>query len=202
MKKKLLTGIMIAIPVILIAIVIMFRAFVSPSNEEIIQSLKDTQCYKSKVEFTFINDRGEEKEDTELYFDKNRGCKIVFPDNTEKIFKDGKIISKNKSTNKEYTLDENLHDLHSIAILNELLSYPINQDSIKEGQEEWGEKIYLYFTIELFDNNKHVNTGKVYIDKENKVPIGVVIFNKEGKATVKIVYNQFEVLKKLDESLL
>lgn len=202
MRKKILTGIAIAIPILLIAIVIFMRSIVSPTNEEIIKGLRDESCYKTKIDFTFINSRGEEIENTTMYYDINKYGKIVFSQDREKMYKDNKIVVKDNIANTEYTLDETLDDLYSLAFLNKLLSFPINTDSIKEGQEEWGEQKYIYFTVEIFGAGNHVNTAKVYIDKDKQVPIGVVVYNKEGKATVKMIYKDFEKLDNLDEDLL
>lgn len=202
MKKKILTGIAIAVPIILIIVVILMRTLVSPSNEKIIEELRDANCYKTNVDYIFINSRGEETENTTVYYDKNTAGKIVFSADREKLYKDNKITVKDNIANKEYTLDETLDDLYSIVFLNKLLSYPISDDSIKEGQEEWGDKKYIYFTVEIFDKSSHINTAKVYIDKDNEVPIGVIVYNKEGKASLKMIYKEFERMKKLDEDLL
>ena len=37
-----------------------------------------------------------------------------------------------------------------MAFINKILSYPLKSDSIKEGQEEWGDKIYIQVDTELF----------------------------------------------------
>lgn len=195
MKKKILMGIAIAIPIILITIVIAMRTLVSISNEDIIVEIRDLSGYKTKVDYTFINGRGEEVENTVLTYDSKDGGKIIFSKDREKIYKDGKVMVKDKIANKEYILDETLDDLYSIAFLDRILSYPINQESIKEGQEEWGEKKYIYFTVEIFGAGNHINTAKVYIDKDNKSPIGIIVYNKEGKATIKIIYSEFDNLK-------
>lgn len=202
MRKKILTGLMVLIPIILIGLVILFRSAVSPTNEEIITELKENTCYKTNVDYTFINARGEETINTTLYYDKEKGGKIEFGQDRVKVYKDGKVLVKDNIGNKEYELDKTLDDLHYIAFLNKLLSYPISNEGIKEGQEEWGDRIYIYFTVELFEQNNHVNTAKVFIDKEEGIPIGVIVYDKEGKPSIKIIYKNFETLKHIDDSLL
>ena len=83
-----------------------------------------------------------------------------------------------------------------------LLSYPIEEGSIKEGQEEWGEKIYIELNLELFLENDHLDKAKVFIDKKEKTPIGAIIYDKEGNDRLRIIYKNFEKLKEIDNDLL
>ena len=82
-----------------------------------------------------------------------------------------------------------------------LLSSPITSDEIKVGQEEWGDTEYIQIDCDLILSNDHLNTAKVFIDKNNKTPIGAIIFDKEGKERVRIVYTNFEEVKEIEEGL-
>ena len=43
--------------------------------------------------------------------------------------------------------------VHPLAFINNILAYPIKEGSISEGQEEWGDTIYIKADVELFLNN-------------------------------------------------
>lgn len=202
MKKKLLLILMVCIPFISIILVILFRATAEPTNEEIIKSLKEIKCYSTRVEYIIKNTRGEEREETTQYYSKDIGGRIDFGEDRSKIYKDNKVIVKDVISNKEYTMENDMDEIHSLAFLNKLLSYPIDENGIKEGQEEWGDTAYIEFTCEVFLKNDHLDKVKIFIDKQEKTPIGAIIYDKDGKDRIRIVYRDFEKLKQLDSGLL
>ncbi|GAA0823021.1 germination lipoprotein GerS-related protein [Clostridium tertium] len=202
MKKKLLLILMVCIPFISIILVILFRATAEPTNEEIIKSLKEIKCYSTRVEYIIKNTRGEEREETTQYYSKDIGGRIDFGEDRSKIYRDNKVIVKDGISNKEYTMENDMDEIHSLAFLNKLLSYPIDENGIKEGQEEWGDTAYIEFTCEVFLKNDHLDKVKIFIDKQEKTPIGAIIYDKDGKDRIRIVYRDFEKLKQLDSGLL
>lgn len=202
MKRKLLLGFLVSIPVILISIVIILRLTAQPTNEELIERLKGIKAYTTNVEFVIINSRDEERQETKQYYIKDTGGRIDFGEERTKIYKDDKILVKDNISNKEFYMKEEMDDLYSLSFLNNLLSYPIDSEGIKEGQEEWGDTEYIEFTSELFLNNYNLNKAKVFIDKNEGVPIGVIIFDRNNNDRVRIVYRNFEKLKQLDQEIL
>lgn len=202
MKKKLLITLVLCIPFISIILAIIFRLTAVPTNEEVISELKNIACYKTDVDYITKNSRGEERETTTQYYSEGKGARIDFGQDRVKFYKDGNITVKDNISNKEYTVDEELDVMHSLAFMKTLLSYPIEEGSIKEGQEEWGEKIYIELNLELFLENDYLNKAKVFIDKKEKTPIGVIVYDKEGNDKLRIIYKNFEKLKEIDNDLL
>lgn len=202
MKKKVLITLLLCIPFISIILVIMFRLTVVPTNEEVVSQLKEITCYKTNVEYITNNSRGEEKEETTQYYSEDKGARIDFGIDRIKFYKDGNIRVEDNISNKEYNVEADLDKLHSLAFMKNLLSYPIEEGSIKEGQEEWGEKKYIELTLELFLENDHLDKAKVFIDKKEKTPIGAIIYDKEGNDRLRIIYKNFEKLKEIDNDLL
>lgn len=202
MKKRIIISLILIIPFISILLVVIFRGMFMPSNEDIIRELKNIKCYETKVEYIIKNNKGEEREETLQYYSKNEGVRVEFKDNKVKIYKaDGIHINDNKN-NSEYLIENDMDILHSMAFMNKILSYPLKSDSIKEGQEEWGEKIYIQVDTELFLNNEHFNTARIFIDKKTKTPIGIIVYDKNGNNSIRIIYEDFKVVKEIDEDLL
>ena len=202
MKKKLLLMFLVAIPIILITLVIVLRMTAEPNNDEIIKSLKEIKAYKTEIEFVIKNSRDEERQEAIQYYKKDVGGKIEFGEDRSKIYKDGMILVKDNISNKEYSINDSINDLYSLSFLNKLLSYPINNKGIQDGQEEWGETEYIVFTSELFLKNDNLDKVKIFIDKQKKIPIGAIIYDKKDNDRVRIVYRNFEKLKEIDEELL
>ena len=201
MKKKIIITLLLIVPFISIFLVVIFRGVLSPNNEEIIRDLKNIKCYETKVEYIVKNSKGEEREDTVQYYSKDEGVRVEFDDNKIKLYKSDGIHVKDNSSTGEYVIESDMDILHSMAFMNKILSYPLKSNSIKEGQEEWGDKIYMQVDTELFLNNEHFNSARIFINKKTKVPIGIIIYDKDGNDSVRIIYEDFKIVKEIDENL-
>lgn len=202
LKRKVILGIIISIPIIFVLIVGGLKLFVSPTNEEIIEKVKNIKNYKSSVEFIITNDREELKEQTLLQYSKEKGSRIDFGDDRVKTYINGEINVKDKISGAEYKQDAELDIVHSLAIIDKILSYDIDSSSIIENQEEWGNTKYIEAEIKLPLDIKHLSKAKIFIDKDRKEPIGTIIYNKDGKEKVRIIYKDFEKMKEISEDLL
>ena len=201
MKKKIIITLLLIIPFISIFLVVIFRGIISPNNEEIIRELKNIKCYETKVEYIVKNSKGEEREDTVQYYSEDKGVRVEFKDDKIKLYKEDGIHVKDNSSTGEYVIESDMDILHSMAFMNKILSYPLKSDSIKEGQEEWGDTIYIQVDTELFLNNEHFNSARIFINKKTKTPIGIVIYDKDGNDSVRIIYEDFKIVKEIDENL-
>ena len=201
MKKKIIITLLLIIPFISIFLVVIFRGIISPNNEEIIRELKNIKCYETKVEYIVKNSKGEEREDTVQYYSRDKGVRVEFKDDKIKLYKEDGIHVKDNSSTGEYVIESDMDILHSMAFMNKILSYPLKSDSIKEGQEEWGDTIYIQVDTELFLNNEHFNSARIFINKKTKTPIGIVIYDKDGNDSVRIIYEDFKIVKEIDENL-
>lgn len=202
MKKKIVIALLLCIPFISILLVVIFRGVLMPTNEEIIKNLKQIKCYETEVQYIIKNSRGQEEEDTVQYYSKDNGVRVEFGEVCIKIYKKDGIKVIDNVGNNQYGIDSSMDIVHSLAFMNKILSFPVKGETVKEGQEEWGDKIYIQADIELFLDNKYLNTARIFIDKKEKTPIGIIIYDKDGTDTVRIIYKDFKEVKQIDESLL
>lgn len=201
MRKKIIITLLLIIPFISIVLVVIFRGVFSPNNEEIIRELKNIKCYETKVEYIVKNSKGEEREETTQYYSKDDGVRIEFADEKVKLYKSDGIHVKDNSSTGEYIVDNEMDILHSMAFMNKILSYPLKSESVKEGQEEWGDKIYIQVDTELFLNNEHFNSARIFINKKTKTPIGIIVYDKDGNDSMRIIYEDFKILKEVEKEL-
>lgn len=202
MKKKIIIAVLLCIPFISILLVIVFRGIVLPTNEEIIKSLKEIKCYETKVEYIVKNSRGEEREETIQYYSKDKGVRVEFGEDIVKTYKDDGIHVIDNISNGDYVIDKSLDILHPLAFMNKLLSFPVKSDSLKQGQEEWGDTVYIQLDLELFLENEHLNIARLFVDKKEKTPIGIIVYDKNGEDTLRIIFKEFKKVKQIDDSLL
>lgn len=196
-EKKVILLLLLLIPFISIIVIIGFRHNYMPTNEEILDFVRNSKAYTSKVEYTIKNSKGEYKEDTSIYYCRDVGMRIEFGQDRVKIYKDGYISMQDKGD--EYELEKDFDSLYPLAFVNNILTGKIEE--INEGSEEWGDTKYLEVNINLSNINNHMTSAKVYINKDDKKPILTRIYDQDGKSRVDIVYKEFNYLKEIDKNL-
>ena len=195
MKKKIIIAVLLLIPFISILLVVVFRGIILPTNEEIIKSLKNIKYYEANVEYIIKNSMGEEREDTKQYYSKDKGVRVEFGDDIVKIYKNDGIRVIDNISKSDYVIDKGLDVLHPLAFMNKILSFPVKTDSLKQDQEEWGDTVYIQLDLELFLDNEHLNVARLFVDKKNKTPIGIIVYNNNGEDTLRIVFKDFKKVK-------
>lgn len=197
MKKRFFIASLIIIPFISIFLIVTFRAKLYPTNEEIINGLKGIKYYKADIEYIIKNSHGEYKEDATIFFGSDMGMRIEFEGNRAKVYKDDSI--KVIKDEKQYQINSSFDYVYPLPFMSYILENNINE--IYTGTEEWGDKEYLEVVIKLSDTNRHISYGKLYIDKEEREPIGIKIYDIEDNESIIIRYNNFTYLKNIDEKL-
>lgn len=197
--KKLGVATLILVPIIVLLVVVLFRYFYIPNNEEILEKMKNFNGYKTKVEYTIINSQGKYEEDTTQYYSKDYGTRVEFGEERVKLYKEGVVNIKENSSNDEYEMKSDFDSFYTLAFLNNILKN--NYTSIKDGQEEWGDVKYLEIDFNIDSKNKHISSGKLYVDKSKFSPIVLKIYDSNGEEKAIIRYDDFEELKEVDKSL-
>ena len=195
--KYIVISTLLLVPFISIFLIIQFRHIFMPTNDEIIEYVMKSEGYRSDAEYTIINSKGKFEEEVTMYYKKNYGFRVEFPEERVKIYKDGYIsIVEN---DYEYELNEGFDTLYPLGFVSNILKNEITE--VNEGTEEWGDIKYLEICINLSIKNKHLCKAKVYINKEDKSPIVTKIYDSDGEESVIIVYDDFNYLDNIDKSL-
>lgn len=188
LKSKLKIVALILIPFISIMLVIMFRHTFMPKAENIVESVKNLKSYNSIVEYTIKNSRGEYTNKAHINYCKDE-MKIDFGEDLTKIYKDDKIIMKYNKKGEVYEVGRDMDIVYPMAFLSEIFKSPIT--SISEGQEEWGDLKYIKIELNLEDMNKHLDRATLYINKKDKTPILIKMFDDKSNQRVNIEYREF-----------
>jgi len=200
-NKRLIIGTLVSIPILVILTVILGRYLITPSNEYIINELKNTKCYSSKVEYTFKNSKSEFRENTMQYYSFDRGARIEFKDGYDrvKVYK-GSEIKVDGSEDEQYILNKDIDIIYPLAFVENILS---NQQcsEIKEVKAEWSQDIFLQVDIEYKSNNKYLYKAEFYIDKKKQIPVLLKILDESNKERVIITYKDFIKEKNLNDNL-
>lgn len=200
-NKKLVLGILIFTPIFIIILVILFRNSINPSNESIINDLKNTKFYSSKVNYIFKNSKSQFEENTIQYYSFDKGSRIEFKDGYErvKVYKGGEIkVEENRD--REYSLNKDIDIIYPLSFIENILSNSENTN-IKEVKTEWSDSIYLQVDITYNSNNKHLNKAEFFVDKNKGVPVLLKILDDENNERIIITYKDFKKEKSLSDDL-
>ncbi len=202
-KFKGLLWVWILIPICIVAFIIISRKAVIPSNEDIVKYLQTTKEYSSDVEYTFINSKGEYKENTIQYYNKDDGMRVEFKDEDGRVkIYTGSDILMIKKEGQDYTIDKNIDEIYPLAFIENILC---REDYICSHLEvikpEWSDNEYIKMTIDYPKGNRHIDKGEFYIDKKNKCPVLLRIFDDNDKERIIISYKNFKTDKHSDEKI-
>ena len=200
-NKTLIIGTLVSIPIFLILLIVLCRHVITPSNVDIINELKNTKCYSSKVEYVFKNSKSQFEESTLQYYSFDRGARIEFKDGYEgvKVYKGGEIKVEGNQ-DEEYILDKDIDIIYPLAFIENVLSNP-QIGEIKEVKAEWGQGVYLQVDMKYNSKNKHLNKAEFYVDKNTRVPVLLRILDDSNKERVIITYKDFKKEKSLNNNL-
>ena len=200
-NKTLIIGTVVFVPIFIIILIVVCRNVITPSNQEIINELKNTKCYSSKVEYVFKNSKSQFEESTMQYYSFDKGSRIEFKDGYKgvKVYK-GEEIKVEGNQDEEYILDKDIDIIYPLAFIENVLSNPQSCE-IKEVKAEWGQGVYLQVDMKYIGKNKHLNKAEFYVDKDKKIPILLKILDDSNKERVIITYKDFKKEKVLNDNL-
>lgn len=199
--KKLFIGILIIIPIVIILLVILFRNVVTPSNEDIINNLKNMKFYSSRVNYIFKNSKSQFEEDTIQYYSFDKGSRIEFQDGNGRVkVYSGEEIKVEESREGEYILNKNIDTIYPLAFVRNVL-WTSEDIQIKEVKNEWGDSVYLKVDIKYNVKNKYLNKAEFFVDKNKGVPVLLKILDDENNERILITYKDFKKEKNLSDDL-
>ena len=195
MKKRKWLFLLLIIPLISIIIIITFRYEYIPSSDEIIEEIKTTKGYKAKVNYLFINQKSKYSENAVVYYSEGSCNKIQFENGIEEKYIDEDIEMKGEQ--KLYKINKELYDTYSLAFVEKIMKNKVL--NISEDSEEWGEIEYINIEMLLKGINENINKANLYIDKKNKVPIMIRVFDRNNKLRIVIKFEEFQYLDNIEK---
>ena len=188
-KRNILITLLMIIPFISIILAILFRHAVAPTNEEIIEHVKNMKKYDTIAEYTISNNRATYNEKTKILFFDDHGFRIDFGEELTKLYYEDKIVMAYNKKNEKYEVKRDLDSLYPLGVMSEIFKNPVLE--VSEGQQEWGDLQYLKVDFDLITNNNHLDKATLYIDKSKKQPLLIKIYDNKGSERVKIEYREF-----------
>lgn len=153
-----------------------------------LESLKDMSSYTSKIDIAMKNNREEILYSGEQKYKRYQGSKLELQKNTY-FFKNDKIYVKD---NKGKVYEEKSQDgMYKLCFIEQYLQYLYLQQYSKEKNIDYEGKSCEVFTFELPMNNSNLQKASVVLDKKEKIPMMIKVFNRKGEETIIIKYKEF-----------
>lgn len=200
-KSNLPKILLFMIPIIIIAVIIISRKAVTPSDSDIVNNLKNIENYSCNVEYTFKNSRSEYKEMTKQFYSKKYGSRIEFDDLYKRIkVYNGTEIKLTDINQDNLKIDADMDCVYPLSFMNNF--FVNDQESeITEIQPEWADKTYIEVNVNYNSKNSYLYVAKLYIDKNTKSPAMLIITDEIGNERIIIKYTNFKIEKELDSDL-
>lgn len=201
LKKIIIIAALILIPVCILFLAVIGRKAVTPTNEEIIQQLYNTDNYSCKANYTFRNTKGEFIEGTTQYYSTDGGIRIEFDDENGrvKVYK-GSEITMHESNGQDYVIDSVIDDVYPLATVKNILDNRTS-DEPELVTPDWSENQYLKINIDYKSTNKHIDKAEFYVDVKEKKPVVLKIFDDQGQERINVVYSEYQASKEYREEL-
>eukprot|EP00831_Metopus_contortus_P008273 TRINITY_DN1317_c0_g1_i5.p4 TRINITY_DN1317_c0_g1~~TRINITY_DN1317_c0_g1_i5.p4 ORF type:complete len:223 (+),score=44.50 TRINITY_DN1317_c0_g1_i5:1534-2202(+) len=186
-NKKIIRNIILGIiPIIIIIGIIIGRKIITPSNDDIVNKLKNIKVYSCDVEYVFKNRREEFTEKTKQYYRFDKGSRIEFQDYYKRVKVYNGSDIKVQENNDKYSMGKNIDIIYPLAFIENIFSNEI-RTPIHEIKEEWGEGEYILVNIKYNMQNKYLCKGEFYIDKKKRKPVLLKILDVNNEERVLIL---------------
>ena len=199
-NKKLLFILIIIIIIIFLSIFISKNVIKKQKNgnnmnsQEIVDNILNLKSYKSKINVQVNSNKNQNKYILRQEYNTENGCvqEVIEPENiagVRIIKKDNSIKIENSQLdlNKIYENYSGLED-NSLDLINFINEYKKNPKS--EFEEKNGE---IIMKTKANKNNLYLKNKTLYINKENIIPIKLIVQDNNQKSTIIIEYNEIEL---------
>ncbi|AWZ47633.1 hypothetical protein C3495_01695 [Clostridiaceae bacterium 14S0207] len=153
-----------------------------------LESLKSMSSYTSKIDIIMKNNKEEILYSGEQKYKRYQGSKLELEKNTY-FFKNDKIYVKD---NKGKIYEEKSQDgMYKLCFIEQYLQYLYLQQYSKEKNIEYEGKTCQVFKFEVPMNNSNLQKACVILDKKEKIPKMIKVFNRKGEETLIVKYKEF-----------
>ena len=151
-KRNILITLLMIIPFISIILAILFRHAVAPTNEEIIEHVKNMKKYDTIAEYTISNNRATYNEKTKILFFDDHGFRIDFGEELTKLYyEDINLIKKHSKFIQSQNID-----------IKEISSSHLEFYIINSKDTLYGTSIPYDEGWEVYANGKKIKTQKFH----------------------------------------
>ena len=164
------------------------------NSQEIVDNILNLSTYKTKIYVEVNSNKNQNKYILEQEYNLENGCvqNVIEPSNIAgvKIIKKDNILTIENSTLDLKTIFENYKGLedNSLDLINFITEYKENSNSNYE--EKDGQ---IIMKTSGTKNNKYLSNKTLYIDKNQMVPIKLLIQDNNQNTTIFIEYNEIEL---------
>lgn len=169
------------------------------------QKLMNMETYSCNAEVTFYSNQGENKYKITQQA-KNNGkyyIETTWPEQVKGnlILFDGNVVWQyNKNLDSKISIDNKDKTARKQICLFSFLENHLKSKDIALETANIENEIYSVLEAKIPGDNKYFNTEKLFINNSTKTPEKLVIYDKEGKERIVVLYDNFIYNPKIEDS--
>lgn len=160
------------------------------TSVDTVKYLKNLGTYTCNVKISIINSKGTIEYCGKEFYNSKYGSLLKLQEGRNYLYKGSNITVLDKELGIAYSMDESQDLTFRLSFLNYFFTYLYSSDNnaVKEKTVDQKE---LYVTVEIPEHNDNLSKGTLYIDSSKKVPIKLIIFDKDGQQRVIYTFTSF-----------
>ncbi|GAA0716542.1 germination lipoprotein GerS-related protein [Clostridium malenominatum] len=191
------------IPVILLAGIMTFFFYdrVSHKDEKVVDYIKSLRSYTSDSNLIIVNDKQAVEYSCKQYYDKKNGERIEIGKDRIVVYKNSKAFVNDLKANTKYTVDGDSDIIFKISMISEYMRLIYTNEEMKLFSKNIEGIDYTVIELHMPHMNRNLVKGRLYINKDNKLPERLEVLDKANRIKVRVNYKNFIPNEEIDEGL-
>lgn len=169
--------------------------------EKVIYFLKDIKSYSCNLQITTINDKQRITTIAKQLYSNKYGYRFEINNERVLLYIGDKIYVEDLNNKCSYVSDRSFDSLYSLSFIGEYIGMLYTNEEIKNTFKTENKINYQIISLTIPGNNRNLDSAELYVNLENNIPERLIIYNRNKKEKVEILYENFIVNPKINEEI-
>ncbi|MCI6277182.1 MAG: hypothetical protein MR639_10670 [Clostridium sp.] len=172
------------------------------SEKKVVKYIEKLNTYSCDVEYTFKNEKDQDKYPAKHYYMKNKGYRLDLGEDRVNIYKGDYIHVEDKKAGKKYDVIKEFDEIYKYTFLNEIVDLTSHPESkVYAEHDEESDKHYVVIEFIIPSTNRNIAKGVLYMNSLTLKPEVEKIYDLKGEERVEIRFNDFVANETMEEEL-
>lgn len=163
--------------------------------------LKNLEHYSTDAKMVIKNDKQNITYILKQVYSKEDGYALTLDEDRIFIYKGDKTYIQDLNNGKRYTQEKGFDFLYKLSFVNEYIRMLYTNEEIEYSFENIEDEEYQLIHFIIPGTNRNFNKAILYANYKENTPKKVLIYDKEGKESVEITYENFSTDIQIDKSI-
>ena len=172
------------------------------SEKKVVKYIENLNTYSCDVEYTFKNEKDQDKYSAKHYYMKNEGYRLDLGEDRVNIYKGDYIHVEDKKAGKKYDVIKEFDEIYKYTFLNEIVDLTSHPESkVYAEDNEESDKHYVVIEFIIPSTNRNIARGVLYMNSLTLKPEVEKIYDLKGEERVEIRFNDFVANETMEKEL-